>query len=336
MRNASACSLSNASSLTKLCNVQRALQAQFSAAACGGGSFPPGRRLAPPPAAAGQFGASVWLQPYGLLALGFTNRPVWSQIWLRSQLKKNSLYRTPSRLQDGWYLVYAEEGTLNTDSGAPASYSERGQPAPLPSVQPVPGGTLHPPPARRCAFKRRLHVFKSRPAACRLSRRSAASPDLFLSMPNVMLAGKPVAGAPEGEVEERQCAAACPQRPPATSSSGGENNNQSADCGNKGAGRVQPPPWSGRQVPQARASCRRVAPAVPILLPFHPTCSLTQPSGGGLRSKLDQLQQRGRHPGAPPLRPARPAQRAAGAGAPARWAPCRGRRAGSSLKCMQR
>ena len=75
-------------SLTKLCNVQRALQAQFSAAACGGGSFPPGRRLAPPPAAAGQFGASAWLQPYGLLALGFTNRPVWSQIWLRSQLNK--------------------------------------------------------------------------------------------------------------------------------------------------------------------------------------------------------------------------------------------------------
>ncbi|KAL4421859.1 hypothetical protein ABPG77_001341 [Micractinium sp. CCAP 211/92] len=41
------------------------------------------------------------------------------------------------------------------------------------------------------------------------SNATSDQPDLFISMPHVMLAGQPVAGAPAGEVEERACAAAC-------------------------------------------------------------------------------------------------------------------------------
>ncbi len=45
--------------------------------------------------------------------------------------------------------------------------------------------------------------------ACRPLVPFADQPDLFISMPHVMLAGQPVAGAPAGEVEESACAAAC-------------------------------------------------------------------------------------------------------------------------------
>ncbi|KAL4434836.1 hypothetical protein ABPG77_005363 [Micractinium sp. CCAP 211/92] len=61
-------------------------------------------------------------------------------------------------MTDGLLLVYVNEGTLLTDSGANPTFDQ---------------------------------------------------PDLFISMPHVMLAGQSVAGAPAGAAEERACAAAC-------------------------------------------------------------------------------------------------------------------------------
>lgn len=56
-------------------------------------------------------------------------------------------------------------------------------------------------------------TWVSQPLPSPLPTRPADQPDLFISMPHVMLAGQPVEGAPAGEVEERACAAACRTTP---------------------------------------------------------------------------------------------------------------------------
>lgn len=141
-------------------------------------------------------------------------------------------------------MVYRDEGDLKTESGANATFG-RGL-ARLP-MRLTDGLKLASAVITTCADKHGQHLHSQAPAQCccflfdNMSvqphrilckqglRRSNAlnpllpgrwparlpchtradQPDLYISMPRALLSGQPVAGAPAGEVEESDCAAAC-------------------------------------------------------------------------------------------------------------------------------